>query len=411
VTDLHAFITIAEDAGPAVQNGPLAGVRVAVKDNIHTFDLPVSGGTPALRGARPTADAPVVAALRRAGAVIAGKTNMHELALGTTNCNPTVGTVLNPVDVSRSAGGSSGGSAAAVAGGLVPIALGSDTGGSVRIPASYCGIVGFRPTVGRWPRAGVVPLSTTRDTVGVLAGSVAEMSLVDSVVTGSSVAEPVTLQGVRLGVPREGFYSDLHPEVAARTEAALDRLADAGADLVEVRVIAAHELDDRCGFPIVLYELAHALPAYLATLPSPHGALSLADVIDAVGSPDVRRIVERMLAEPVPDSVYRDCLSIRDSLRAAYLTMFSRNRVSSLVYPTVPWVAPPIGDSHRSLHNGREVDVFRTSIRNTSPGSVAGLPSISLPNGHTAAGLPVGLSLEAPSGADSHLLAIAAAIV
>src|SRR5204863_3451998 len=137
-------------------------------------------------------------------ATVAGKTNMHELALGTTNRNPAFGTVGNPAAPGRSAGGSSGGSAAAVAAGLVPLALGTDTGGSVRIPASYCGIVGFRPSIGRWPRTGVMPLSTTRDTVGVLAGSVAEVSLVDSIMTGSSVAEPVTLQGVRLGVPHEG---------------------------------------------------------------------------------------------------------------------------------------------------------------------------------------------------------------
>jgi mandelamide amidase len=338
--------------------------------------------------------------VRRAGAVIAGKTNMHELALGTTNRNPAFGDVRNPVDVTRSAGGSSGGSAAAVAAGLVPIALGSDTGGSVRIPASWCGIVGFRPTVGRWPGAGVVPLSTTRDTVGVLATSVAEVALVDSVVTGSSAPDRVDLQGIRLGVPREGFYADLHPEVAARTEAALDRLADAGAELVEVRVIAAHELDDDCGFTLVLYELARALPRYLATLPAPHGKLTLAEVIAEVSSPDVRQIVEGMLAEPVPEPVYRAALSTRERLRAAYASMFERDQVAALVYPTVPMVAPPL----------EAEGVFRASIQNTSPGSVAGLPSISVPNGSTGEGLPIGLSLEGSSGSDSRLLAIAGSL-
>ena len=410
MTDLHAFVTIAQDAVPAAHDGPLVGVPVAVKDNINTFDLPISAGTPALRGARPTEDAPVVAALRRAGAVIAGKTNMHELAVGTTNCNPAFGTVANPVDLTRSAGGSSGGSAAAVAAGLVPIALGTDTGGSVRIPASYCGIVGFRPTIGRWGSRGVVPLSTTRDTIGVLAATVAEVALVDSIVTGAPVATPVDLHGIRLGVPREGFYADLHPEVAARTEAALDRLADAGAELIEVRVIAAHELDGQCSMPIVSYELEHALPGYVATLPPPHGDLTLADIFAEVASPDVRRIVERILAEPIPEHVYRDGLSTRDRLRAAYASTFDRDQVAALVYPTVPLVPPPIDDWDRTLHNGREVNVFRASIQNTSPGSVAGLPSISLPNGHTSDGLPVGLSLECPDGADARLLSLALAI-
>jgi len=401
IDDYNAFVTIARDAEPVSGTGPLAGVPIAIKDNINTAGLGVSAGTPALRGARPVSDAPVVTALRRAGAIIAGKTNMHELALGTTSSNPAFGNVRNPFDATRSAGGSSGGSAAAVAGGLVPIALGSDTGGSVRIPASYCGIVGFRPTVGRWPRAGVVPLSTTRDTVGVLAGSVAEVALVDSVMTGSIVPDPVDLQGIRLGVPREGFYANLNPEVAAHTSAALDRLADAGAELVEVRVIAAHELDNACGFTIVLCELEHALPEYLATLPAPHGKLTLAEVIAEVSSPDVRKIVERMLAEPVPDPVYHTALSTRDRLRAAYASVFEHDQVVALVYPTVPMVAPPI----------EATDVFRPSIQNTSPGSVAGLPSISVPNGRTEAGLPIGLSLECAPGADSRLLAIARAIV
>ena len=408
IDEYNAFITIDRDARPVASDGPLAGVPIAVKDNIDTVDLGVSAGTPALRGARPVSDAPVVAALRRAGAIIAGKTNMHELALGTTSRNPAFGDVLNPVDVSRSAGGSSGGSAAAVAGGLVPIALGTDTGGSVRIPAAYCGIVGFRPTVGRWPGAGVVPLSTTRDTVGVLARSVAEVALVDSVVTGSAVPDPVDLQGLRFGVPRLGFYEDLDPEVAALTSAALDRLSDAGAELVEVRVPDAQQLDGACGITIVCYELEHELPRYLATLPPPHRDLTFADVVASVGSPDVRAMVEQILASPVPLDVYRAALSTRDTLRSAFASAFGQ--VSALVYPTTPWAAPPLSDGDVTLHNGQQVPVFATSVRNTSPGSVAGLPSISVPNGRTAAGLPVGLSLECPPGEDSRLLAIALAV-
>jgi mandelamide amidase len=402
--DLNAFIT-PMSTHPAARTGPLAGVRLAVKDNIDTADLPTSAGTPALRGARPVRDAPVVARLRRAGAVVVGKTNLHELALGATNRNAEFGTVTNPRAPGRSAGGSSGGSAAAVAAGLVPIALGTDTGGSVRIPASYCGIVGFRPTVGRWGNEGVVPLSPTRDTIGVLAETVGEVAFVDSVVTGEPAPPPVELHGVRLGVPRAGFYDDLHPEVAAVAARALARLADAGAELVEVNVVAAQELDARCGFAIIGYEFAKALPGYLATLPPPHGELTLADVIAAVNSPDVRDIVTGILAEPIPESTYRDCLALRDQLRAAYASVFEH--VTALVYPTVAMPPPPVDDSLETLHNGRLVNLLGTSIRNTSPGSVAGVPSISLPAGHTGAGLPVGLSLECADGADRLLLSIA----
>jgi mandelamide amidase len=175
-------------------------------------------------------------------------------------------------------------------------------------------------------------------------------------------------------------------------------------------VDGAHELDDRCGFPIVLYELEHAFPKYLATLPEPYRSLTLAEVIAAVSSPDVLAIVERMLTDPVPDSLYRESLAVREQLRSAFAETFRRDRIAALVYPTVPFAAPPIEDSTHTLHNGAEVDLFKTSVRNTSPGSVAGIPSISLPIGRTATGLPVGLSLEGPEGSDAALLSVARSV-
>jgi indoleacetamide hydrolase len=172
---MSVFITKARSPEAEIR-GPLDHLSLAVKDNINTADLPTSAGTPALRGARPDEDAPVLAKLRKAGAIVIGKTNMHELALGTTNRNASFGTVANPRAAGRSAGGSSGGSAAAVADGTAHIALGTDTGGSVRIPASYCGIVGFRPSIGRWGNEGCVPLSPTRDTIGILANTVTDVA-------------------------------------------------------------------------------------------------------------------------------------------------------------------------------------------------------------------------------------------
>jgi len=411
-SDLHAFISIADEI-PEIGHTdaqPLSGVPLAIKDNINTGDLPTTAGTPALRGSRPAADAPVVARLRQAGAVTLGKTNLHELAFGTTNNNATFGAARNPHAPEHSAGGSSGGSAVAVAAGLASIALGTDTGGSVRIPASYCGIVGFRPTAGRWGNEGAVPLSPTRDTIGILANTVADAALVDAVVTGESSSATVNLTGLRLGVPRHGFYSELNPEVAARTESALGRLADAGAELVEMRVVDAHELSAQFGFPLVFHEVADALPRYLATLPAaPYCHLTLADLAAQVSSPDVKAILDAILAEPTGEAVYLECLAGRGRLREAYAEAFQRSQVAALVYPTVPLPAPPLGDTDTTLHNGRQVNLFLTSTRNTGPGSLAGMPSINLPNGHTAAGLPVGLSLEGPSGDDRQLLAVAAA--
>lgn len=402
-------ITVAEDPpdSPAARL-PLSGVPLAVKDNIDTYDLPTSGGTPAPRGSRPAADAPVLALLRRAGAVVVGKTNLHELACGTTN-NAAFGITRNPHAPGRSSGGSSGGSAAAVAAGLVPAALGTDTGGSVRIPASFCGIVGFRPTAGRLGNHGTVPLSPTRDTIGVHATTVTDAATIDAIVTGDDVLTPRDLTGLRLGVPRHGFYHNLDPGVAARTETALTRLADAGAELVEMRVDEAHELDARCGRSIVFHEIAEALPRYLATLPPPYRHLTFADVAAQVSSPEVRGLLDAILAEPIGEDAYLECLAVRERLRTAYAQAFQRSQVVAIVYPTVPLVAPPVADTETTWHNGRRVNLFLTSVQNTGPGSVAGMPSISVPNGRTVAGLPVGLSFEAAPGDDRRMLAVAAA--
>jgi mandelamide amidase len=407
VADLGAFTTLADD--PAGGPGPLAGVPLAVKDNLDTRDLPTSGGTPALRNSRPGRDQHAVERLRAAGAGVVGKTNLHELALGITSNNAAFGPVRNPYDPSRSAGGSSGGSAVAVATGVAPIALGTDTGGSVRVPAAHCGLVGFRPTVGRWGTGRTVPISSTRDTAGVLATRVADVVVVDELVTGET-AVPGEGRPLRLGVPRAGFYEDLHPEVAATVDRALDRLADAGVELVEVRVAEAHALDAECGFPIVFFEVARELPAYLAGLPGPERRLTLADVIAQVASPDVRGALELAAGGSVTEEVYRANLAVRDRLRAAYtaaLRPADGERLDALVYPTVPLPAPPVGDDDTTELNGRQVPVFLTTIRNTGPGSTAGMPSITLPAGATAAGLPIGISLESLPGEDGGLLAAA----
>jgi Asp-tRNA(Asn)/Glu-tRNA(Gln) amidotransferase A subunit family amidase len=406
IADLGAFIALADRADAGA--GPLAGVPLAVKDNLDTRDFPTTGGTPALRDSRPGRDQHAVERLRAAGAAVIGKTNLHELALGVTSNNAAFGPVRNPHDPSRSAGGSSGGSAVAVATGVVPIALGTDTGGSVRVPAAHCGVVGWRPTVGRWGTGRTVPISRTRDTAGVLATTVADVAVVEELVTGEPAAEP-SGRPLRLGVPRVGFYDDLHPQVAACAQRVLDRLADGGVDLVEVDVAGAHEFDAECGFPIVFFEIAQDLPAYLATLPGPERELTFADVMARVASPDVRGALEVAAGGSFTEESYRQALATRDRLRAAYAAALRPDggRLDALVYPTVPLPAPPVGDDATTELNGRQVPVFLTTIRNTGPGSTAGLPAISLPAGATDAGLPIGISLEALPGEDAALLAVA----
>lgn len=403
IAELGAFITLAESA--VTGSGPLAGIPLAVKDNLDTLDLPTSGGTPALRRSRPGRDQHAVARLRAAGAAVIGKTNMHELALGITSNNAAFGPVRNPHDPDRSAGGSSGGSAVVVATGVVPIALGTDTGGSVRVPAAHCGVVGWRPTVGRWGATATVPISHTRDTAGALANTVDDVALVDELVTGN--ARPPAPPRLRLGVPRTGFYEELNPEIAQCAEQILDRLANAGVDLVEVRFTAAHDLDAECGFPIVFYEVVHDLPAYLRTLPGPERELGYDDVLAQVASPDVRGVLELAATAASADG-YATALAVRERLRSAYADAV--RGVDALIYPTVPLPAPPVGDDDTTEHNGRPVPVFATTIRNTGPGSTAGMPAISLPAGRTRAGLPIGMSLEGLPGSDAALLAVAGTV-
>ena len=195
---------LADDV-PAGRRGLLHGLPMVVKDNIDVVGFPCTAGSPALAGHRPLRDADCVAPLRAAGAVVLGKSNLHEFALGVTSGNAAYGAVRNPHAPGRIAGGSSGGTAAAVAARLAPVGLGTDTGGSIRIPAALCGVVGFRPSTGRWPARGVVPISVpSRDTAAPMARSVADCALLDAVVCGEDPRlQILSPRGLRLGVPHQ----------------------------------------------------------------------------------------------------------------------------------------------------------------------------------------------------------------
>jgi mandelamide amidase len=410
-TDYGAFIDVLDGADPDPPHGSLAGIPFAVKDNINTAQLPTTAGTPSLRGSW-TEDATAVARLRSAGALLVGKTNLHELAFGITSNNGGFGPVRNPVDPARSPGGSSGGSAVAVALGVVPFALGTDTGGSMRIPAAHCGVVGLRPTVGRYPGDGLAPLSHTRDTIGVFAPSVHTVQLVDAILAAEGFEDrgPLELPGVRLAVPRTGFYDDLDPDIEIAAERWLTALSAAGVDLVEIDFSAAQQLDNHAGYPVVFYEVPRDLAGYLHSLREPFSNLTLGDMADQAGSPDVAAALRTALAKDVTEEAYRNGLIVRDRIRALYQEHLVGQRFDALIYPTTSLLPPPLAEDDLTRHNGRDVSVFGMSVRNTGPGSVAGMPSISLPGGRSRTGLPIGLSLEAYSGNDDRLLAVARAV-
>jgi len=282
--------------------GALHGLPIAVKDSINTADYPTTSGTAALRRFRPPGDAAVVAALRAAGAIVLGKTNLHELSFGWTSNNEVFGPVRNPYGRGCIAGGSSGGSAAAVAARLTPLGLAEDTEGSIRVPAALCGIAGFRPTTGRYPNAGAAPISPQFDQVGPLARRVADLQLFDAALTGEATpAPPAALAGVRLAVVRDYWFESLHPEVERVAGAALVRLAAAGVELLEAPLPGLARLIDLTTGVIQGRDFRPAFAAYLAR----HGAgveldPRLIDVADRLRVPQSGHLCDGAGDSPQP---------------------------------------------------------------------------------------------------------------
>jgi indoleacetamide hydrolase len=389
--------------------GPLHGVPLALKDNLDTIEYPTTGGTPGLAGNRPKRNAVIVQALFDAGAIALGKCNLHELAYGITNNNAAYGPARNPYAPDRIPGASSGGTGVAVAARLAPGGIGSDTGGSVRIPAALCGLVGLRPTTGRWSQAGIVPISHTRDTAGPMTRTVADCTLIDGVITGGPLEiAPVLLKGQRIGVPRRFFWENLEPELGRICEGTLKRLADAGVTLVDVDMSEEAKLDGEAGFPVALYETVTDLNQYLKE----HGAgVDYAGLVAQCASPDVKGILQSLTgAGAIAEDGYRKALQQRGVLQETYRRHFREYDVATIIFPTTPAPAVKIGEDETFVLNGAAMPTFPTFIRNTSPGSVGGIPGISLPAGLTQSGLPVGMELSGPPGSDHLVFAIAAAL-
>jgi indoleacetamide hydrolase len=426
--DLNAFIILNKDGALAAAarvdsgetTGALAGLPVVVKDNINTADLPTSGGTPALQNARPGRNAPSLQKLLDAGAIVIGKANMHELAFGitSTNLSSFAGPVKNPYDTTRIPGGSSGGTAAAIAARIVTCGLGSDTGGSTRVPAALTGTVGLRPSVGnggaerRYDDANlVVPISHTRDTVGPMGRTVADVALLDSVITGSPIVSAEPLRGKRLGIPAS-FWSGLDRELEAVALAARTKLAAAGVVLVDADMPGLFEQNAKVSFPVALHEPVADIPAYLKA--SGIEGITLADISAKIASPDVQGAFGAITAD-VFGAAYPDVMSVqRPALQKIYEAYFRDNKLDAILFPTTIAPAPVInmekGSSEMSVNGGTPVPTFDTMIRNTDPGSNAGLPGLSLFAGKTAGGLPVGLEIDGPVGSDTKLLALGLSI-
>jgi indoleacetamide hydrolase len=430
VTALNAFVTLDEAGALTTAREvdklhvsqpkaclPLLGVPIVVKDNIEVAGLPSTSGTPALKGYVPKADAPVVARLRKAGAVVIGKTQLHELAFGISGWNPAFQTgpepgVRNAYDSTRAAGGSSAGTAAALGAGVVLAGLGTDTGGSVRIPCAFNGCASLRPSVGRYPLAGILPISTTRDTAGPMARSIADVELLDRVITGRKALKPLPLRRVRLGLVQE-FLANMDDDTQRAFQAAVNKLKAEGVRFIDVSMPLVNDLNGKVGFPVALYEAHDAVSAYLQATGT---GITIEAMAAQIASPDVKGtyqglVIPRKLpgpggtlvdAKPAYDAAIK---TSRPELQALYRRAFAKYGIDGIAFPTVPRVAMAANAESSS------VPVFMATIQNTDPGSNAGVPGVQIPIGlGQDSKLPVGLEIDGPAGGDLRLLRVALAV-
>jgi Asp-tRNA(Asn)/Glu-tRNA(Gln) amidotransferase A subunit family amidase len=400
---LNAFVTVDADAARKAARaardqpprGPLHGVPVAVKDIIDTAGLRTTMGSRHFADHVPDRDATVVTRLRNAGAIVVGKTTTHEFAYGPTGDRSANGPCVNPHDPTRMAGGSSGGSAAAVAAGLVPLAVGTDTGGSVRIPAALCGVTGIRPGIGRIPTDGVFPLSWSLDSVGVFASDVDGTALGWRVLAGSGGIEP---RGrLRVGLPTGAWFDRLDDAVRECFQAFVDRLAR-HADLAPVAVPDAEELH-RMYVTIGSVEAVAVHHERLALAPERFDDEVLHRLGTAAGvtAHEYAKALRRLTAERATAARR----FIGPPTAAAGLDL--------LLLPTVPVLAPPLGARDTDIGGGWTSPRDALLAHNT-PWSVLGLPALSIPLPRGPGELPVGAQLVGPPGGDADLLAAAAVI-
>lgn len=403
---LNAFITVTDESARAraaamdeelargQDRGPLHGLPIAHKDLMMTRGVRTTAGSKIFSDFVPSEDAAVVTKLDMAGAVMVGKTGLHELAYGITSNNPHFGAVRNPWDTERIPGGSSGGSGAAVAAGLVFLATGTDTGGSIRIPSSFCGTVGLKPTYDRVSRRGVLPLGLTLDHIGPMCRTVRDCAIgFHAMAEGSGGHVPPPrgdLQGVRIGLPRNFYFDRLDAEVAASIRGAVQAAAALGAKIVDIRVPDIDAINI-AGRVLLLVEAVSNLGPHL----SRRGDFG-ADVLALL---DQGRLVS--------GAEYADA----QRLRRIQIGEFSRiwREVDCVFTPATPAPAAKIGQTTVDLAGATE-DVRLAATRFMRAINVLGIPSLALPSGLTAARLPIGLQILAAPCQEDKLLRIGAAI-
>ncbi len=420
--EINAFIHLdVEDARAAAEKadelraagdiqGPLHGLPIVLKDSINTVDMPTTAGTPALEGYQPAANAPVVQALLNAGAIVLGKTNLHELSAGFTTNNAFTGSTSNPYDFERIPGGSSGGNGAALAARFTPLAIGEDTGGSVRVPAALTGTMGFRPSTGRYSRTGVVPLSSTLDTLGPMGRDVRDLALADAVITGEPMGlEPIAIPDLRIGVPRAFFRENLDHSVEWAFARVLRRLERAGATLVPADIPQAGEPSLQAFQAISFFEAPRELGAYLAEQGT---GVTLEDLVGMIASPDVAGLFELAASGVVTEEQYMQVMNeALPGLRGLYSEYLDANDLDVVIYPTTILPAAHIGDDETVTINGQPVPTFEAYLRNTHYTPVIGAPTLTLPMGQTREQLPVGgMDIAGRPGDDRRVLAVGHAI-
>lgn len=405
--------------------GALAGALVAVKDNLVTTDLPTTCASRVLEGYRSPFDATVVRRVRDAGGLIVGKTNLDEFGMGSSTENSAYGPTLHPVDRTRVPGGSSGGSAAAVAAGYVPMALGSDTGGSVRQPAAFCGVVGIKPTYGRVSRYGLVAYASSLDQVGTFGATVADAATLLRVVSGfdprdaTSVDRPVpdftasavsgSVEGLVVGVPEEYFPPTLHEGVGSRVRAAVKALEAEGA-VVRPVSLPATDLAIPCFYVIAPAEASSNLARYdgvrYGTRAEGTSVVEMYERTRAGGfGVEVKRRImlgTYALSAGYYDEYYGNAQRVRRKIRDDFARVFA-DGVDMLVTPTTPEPAFRLGEKTDDPVQMYLSDVF------TVTANLAGIPGMSVPVG-TVDGLPVGAQLLAPWWHEGTMIAAGAAI-